>query len=379
MTITFKDSGLILRRRKWSIAIALLASLGLGVALNATTEPVYRATARIEIQRESNRSLLTGEMTQNMTFQAENVALTTAAEMITNRRLLERVVQNLRDRETTMGEVGRGRDLEAQVDWLAARLTVEPIRDTRLVNIHVEHTSRRRAEEIANLVASTFAEVHSQERAAGVGSMLSYLEDQLSQVKVKIESAERSLVDGQTVDSYTLEKRLEQLTLTSGDLQRKLTVSNAELAQARQIYKSLHPKLVSLETENATIREEIAASEREMHRINDTLQRYSLTQGELKSNRELYGMLMLKLKEAQINGQMETSLVQLVQAAASQADPVRPRKTLNIVVCLVAGLLAGVGFAFLREVMRHTIRTPDQVTEYLQLPVLGMVPKVARP
>jgi capsular polysaccharide biosynthesis protein len=45
----------------------------------------------------------------------------------------------------------------------------------------------------------------------------------------------------------------------------------------------------------------------------------------------------------------------------------------------MAGILAGVGLAFLLEHLRHTIRTPDQVAEHLELPVLGLIPKVAKP
>jgi len=54
---------------------------------------------------------------------------------------------------------------------------------------------------------------------------------------------------------------------------------------------------------------------------------------------------------------------------------VRPRKLLNFIVCVFAGLVVGAGLAFLREYLRRTIRTPQDVDEYLQLPVLGLIPK----
>ena len=53
----------------------------------------------------------------------------------------------------------------------------------------------------------------------------------------------------------------------------------------------------------------------------------------------------------------------------------RPRKLLNFIVCLFAGLTIGTGLAFLREYLRRTIRTPQDVDDYLQLPVMGLIPK----
>ena len=53
----------------------------------------------------------------------------------------------------------------------------------------------------------------------------------------------------------------------------------------------------------------------------------------------------------------------------------RPRKILNLLVCVFAGLVTGTGLAYLREYLRRTIRTPQDVDEYLQLPVLGLIPK----
>jgi uncharacterized protein involved in exopolysaccharide biosynthesis len=377
--MSFQDYGLIFRRRKWVILLGVILGSGAGAALNHVTEPVYRATARIEIQREPNRSLLTGEVTQNPSFQTENVSLFTAAETIVSRGMLERVVAALRDRPGMMSDAVRTQGIDRQVDWLAARVNVEPVRDTRLVNIHAEHGNPRCAATIADSVARFFAESHSRQREAGAGSLVRFLEQQLDQIKQKIEESERWLVNGQQGDPFTLEKRLEQLTLTMGELQRKLATSNSELARARQIYKELHPKYISLDQENATVRAEITAAEHEMRRINDTLQRYSLVQSELKGNRELHGMLLVKLKEAQINGQMQSDLVQIEQAAAVPVAPIRPKKAMNLAVCLMAGILAGIGLAFLLEHLRHTIRTPDQVAEHLELPVLGLIPKVAKP
>ena len=68
-------------------------------------------------------------------------------------------------------------------------------------------------------------------------------------------------------------------------------------------------------------------------------------------------------------------LVRVVEPATVSEDPVRPRKALNLLLGLVAGLFAGTGLALFLEYLRRAIRTPNDVLEHLQLPVLGMIPR----
>lgn len=374
-----KDYWGVLLRRKWLVIVPVLASIGMAVTINTITEPVYRASARIEIKRESTRKFLTNEENDSRGFQTDNLEMYTTAQMITNRDLLARVVAALRERKGALDPEIANAGTDRQVDWLVGRLSVEPIRDTRLVNIHVEHGDPKRAAEIADLVAWYFAEYQAHERAEGAAKLIAYLKEQLGQVKTKIQGSEQMLLASGSGDPFTLQERIKQISQNLAEQQKNLALSNRDLARAKEIYKDRHPRRIALETENEAIRLTIAANERDLANIQANVQRYSVAQSELKSDRELHSLLLAKLQEAEIDGTVQRSLVQLVQPAAASHSPVRPRKELNLAVCLVAGMLLGVGLAFLREYLRRTIRTPDDVSDHLQLPVLGLIPKVAHP
>jgi capsular polysaccharide biosynthesis protein len=57
--------------------------------------------------------------------------------------------------------------------------------------------------------------------------------------------------------------------------------------------------------------------------------------------------------------------------------PIKPKPLLNIAIALVIGLMAGVGIAFLLEYLDNTIKTEEDIQNVLQLPVLGVIPKIA--
>jgi capsular polysaccharide biosynthesis protein len=57
-------------------------------------------------------------------------------------------------------------------------------------------------------------------------------------------------------------------------------------------------------------------------------------------------------------------------------SPIKPKPLLNIAIALVVGLMAGVGIAFLLEYLDNTIKTEEDIQNVLQLPVLGVIPKI---
>lgn len=55
-------------------------------------------------------------------------------------------------------------------------------------------------------------------------------------------------------------------------------------------------------------------------------------------------------------------------------DPVKPKKLLTLLLAAFLGIFGGSGFVIAKELMNRTIKTTDDVANYLDLPVLGSVP-----
>jgi len=195
-------------------------------------------------------------------------------------------------------------------------------------------------------------------------------------------------------------------TETLDGLRHDLQQREAELAKAREIYKEKHPKLLVLESELAAIQRAIRAelsksvaglqeeftslqgreaqlrsninqTDAQVRDVNDRLGQHASMESDLKSKRELYTLLVSKVQEAEISGQVQSPLVKVVEPATVGQDPVRPRRGLNLILGLLVGLASGIGLALLMEYLRRCIRTPKDVAEQLHLPVLGMIPRRA--
>ena len=68
--------------------------------------------------------------------------------------------------------------------------------------------------------------------------------------------------------------------------------------------------------------------------------------------------------------------VEVVSYPKLNNNPVSPKKTRNLALCLFGGAAAAAGFIILRELLDNTVKTDQDIREKLGLPVLGVIPKI---
>jgi capsular polysaccharide biosynthesis protein len=67
--------------------------------------------------------------------------------------------------------------------------------------------------------------------------------------------------------------------------------------------------------------------------------------------------------------------IQIMDNAKQPKSPIKPKKAMNIAIAFFLGLMASVGLTFVLEYMDSTIKTEEDITRYLDLPVIGIIPK----
>ena len=71
---------------------------------------------------------------------------------------------------------------------------------------------------------------------------------------------------------------------------------------------------------------------------------------------------------------MQVENVQIIDKAEVPKSPIKPNKKMNLAIAGVLGLMIGFGLAFIIEYFDDTIKTPDDIQKYLDLPVVGTIP-----
>jgi uncharacterized protein involved in exopolysaccharide biosynthesis len=158
-----------------------------------------------------------------------------------------------------------------------------------------------------------------------------------------------------------IDARLQQLDRQlDEEIQTMLRAVRTELQVARAREASLLEKVNQLTGEGQQL------SEKETH--------FQSLQREHDSNLQLYEVVLKRMKETGVTGQLETNNVRVVQEARAPSAPVRPNKVRNLAVAVGAGLLLGVGLAFVADRFDLKVRTPDDVEQH-GLAVIAIVPQ----
>lgn len=98
---------------------------------------------------------------------------------------------------------------------------------------------------------------------------------------------------------------------------------------------------------------------------------------EADTNRTQYQALLERYKQISTASDVVTNNIAIIDSAES-ASVVSPRPFINMALATFVGLALGFLIAFLRETFDDSVRTPDDVSRKLSLPLLGTTPLVAQ-
>ena len=124
----------------------------------------------------------------------------------------------------------------------------------------------------------------------------------------------------------------------------------------------------------ASLRSMLSSTKAEALNLNEKFIQYGVLTREVETNRQLYDALIKKIKEQSVTEEIRTVNVWVVEKAEKPTSPVKPRKSLNVLLGLIVGLLGGIGLAFFIDYLDNTIKSPDDIEPRLGIPLLGVVP-----
>jgi len=137
--------------------------------------------------------------------------------------------------------------------------------------------------------------------------------------------------------------------------------------------------LSSLQAQIEALRKGLSDAQTELRVLNDGGLRITALTREIDIQEANYRKYSDNLEQARIDHALEQgkiSNINVVQSATLPILPVRPRKTLNLLLGLLVGVIGGVGLAFYSEHLDHSIKTPEEAEQRLHLPTLACIPRV---
>lgn len=394
----------ILIKWRWVIVLITLVSIGTaGVLSFLVIPPVYEAKATLLVTHgTSEQKAVYTESTDvvNTMSRLPIMNINSYVGQLKSPYYLSRVIKAAKLDPNTYTPEG-----------LSAAMQVTAIKDTNLIEVRIQNRDPELAASLVNTACREFLAFITENNEEQMAKSVKFFEQQEEVVSKQLSAAREKVkalvqpskgVDAlekqvndltaeiSTVRSQLLRAQVDRGLLEAGrsKLQEELektpqTLKDAPNPVYDELMKSLKAKDVALAEKAA----EIEGLTNSLNQLNTELQslqtelntkkdQYEAAQKEV---RDLEDTLSL-IKQKKIQTQMAQSVnlgetnISLVSPALVPAVPIKPRKTLNMAVAGVLGLMVSVVLAFLLEYMDDTIKTAEDVARALDLPTLGNIP-----
>ena len=103
---------------------------------------------------------------------------------------------------------------------------------------------------------------------------------------------------------------------------------------------------------------------------------YRILEEHAKTAREQYQDFLKRKKDLEIISASQANNARLMDPAEPNRAPISPNSRKDLLTAILAGLTLALGLAFGIEYLDDSVKTPEDVTRRLRLPLLGLVPKV---
>ncbi|NQU40438.1 MAG: polysaccharide biosynthesis tyrosine autokinase [Lentisphaerae bacterium] len=109
--------------------------------------------------------------------------------------------------------------------------------------------------------------------------------------------------------------------------------------------------------------------------------KYDLAKAKLLHQSRVLEALEMRYAQERIEMRIPRTTVETVEPAKppNNRDQVRPKPVMNIILSVLVGISAGVALAYFVEYLDTSIKTIDDIEQYMQSTVLGVIPQKVKP
>lgn len=404
--------------KKWSkliIGMSLLCALSAALITYYIISPVYEAKTMLVVNQATDKlQSAPSRQADNLEDVVGSVSripvwtMNTYVGQLKSEALMKRVIGILK--------------LDCSPGALATMINASIVKDSNLINVSVQNTDAVMASRIGNTLCEEYLKMMNEKNQEQMSRSVSFLQEQKEKTEkelavaieelkifecqprgVAVVEAEFNRIseDAINYDSRFKSVQIEIRRLSSGveTLQEEVNSTPrtilVEKYNGEASTQEINPLYVSiaqqLSEKKAALSEKQGESETLQVLIESMKSEMDFLQAELVQKRvqkeklerkvdrlkDTDDTLSKKETETQIAKSIDlgSTTVLVLSPASIPSNPVKPNKKLNIAIALVLGIMIFTLLAFLLEYLDNTLKSSEDVSRELGLPVLGVIPE----
>ncbi|MDO8941794.1 MAG: polysaccharide biosynthesis tyrosine autokinase, partial [Desulfobacterales bacterium] len=189
---------------------------------------------------------------------------------------------------------------------------------------------------------------------------------------ISLKDKAMQMIREQTVKGGKFGPKHPEMVALKQEIQNLSALKQKEI---QNIVDSLKANYDIAQKQELALRESLRASEGETIGRDKIAIQFQALQQEAESNRQLYDLLLKRLKESNVSNENRTVNIYIIDRAEVPTSAAKPQKARGIMIALALGLGLGIGAAFFAEYMDDTVKSPEDVKKRFGVSYLGSVPR----
>src|SRR5579863_10019052 len=245
------DYLLVLRKHQWLITFFLLAVVSMVTIATFRMRPIYEATARVEVDRDTPNAFHFNEAEQGDDFGDLEDYIATESKILTSETLAMQTVKSMGlDRLPEFGgrpgkvekEPPPGSDASLRrppaLGAFLGGLSVKRVPNSRLLDVTFETTDPVLAARVVNAHLNNFIEQNFRSRFEAATQASNWMAGQLNEMKIKVENAEDARLEYERENQiWTIDEKNDISSQKLADLDKQLTEAQGDRITKEAVYQ----------------------------------------------------------------------------------------------------------------------------------------------
>lgn len=245
------DYLLVLRKHQWLITFFLLAVVSIVTIATFRMQPIYEATARVEVDRDTPNAFRFNEGDQGGDFGDLEDYIVTQSKILQSETLAMQTVRSMGlDHLPQFGgrpgkvdkPVVPGSDASLMrppaLGAFLGGLSVKRVPNSRLLDVTFETTDPSLAARVVNAHLNNFIEQNFRSRFEAATQASNWMAGQLNEMKIKVENAEDARLEYERQNQiWTIDEKSDISTQKLGELDKQLTEAQGDRITKEAVYQ----------------------------------------------------------------------------------------------------------------------------------------------
>ena len=348
----------IFKRWLWLVVLGAIIGGSLGYYLSSRQTPIYQAQARFVI-------LPAAQTTYDYYSYLNNLdIISTYTQLLTTEDLLYEASNRL------------------GFPVMKGQATASQVAETKFVVLTVKDTDPYKAAVIANGLVDILIDQNVKLQTVQFESAERNLQTRVDQAEEQIAALEGQIT---SLSTEILQKQIENVQAQMTDVQSQINAIKLDMSEIDPFSESEVDR-ARLANDQAKIDElspilslyqEIYTQLVVLGKTSDSGEASSVDLDRLKTTLNLYQQIYISsinsLETLRLSKAQSTPTVMQVETANKPTTPISPKPVQSALLAAAIGLFVTAGFAFLVEFLDDTLKTPDDIKDLLDTPVIGFI------